>query len=318
MRSRLVATALALSVLTGCDAVRVEGEATPAEGIHRIEHGEVVLLSTAAVDEAALGEAARYGLRASGESRRALDVAAYALAGLEARACERVSGAASSGCAFASATVDAAVVDSTGLFGAVAAVTGAKHPAMAARMVAETPFGVMVGDSALELVGGGRAPGMSRNALVGPPLPEQPDTLALAPQPFAGDGGYGALVRMGDGRFAVAFSTAGAARVPRGRLTAVAIDGATLHAGELGAVVVTGDARWLIRERAARRAYEMVADGLSSAEATQWLEDHAPATTPVGVAIIDATGVHVGGRAAPSWARIAIERRAPPETPLDE
>ncbi|MCU0662694.1 MAG: isoaspartyl peptidase/L-asparaginase [Myxococcota bacterium] len=46
---------------------------------------------------------------------------------------------------------DAAVMDSTGRFGAVAAVPGLRHPVLAARAVAEMPVSVLAGDSATRL-----------------------------------------------------------------------------------------------------------------------------------------------------------------------
>jgi L-asparaginase/beta-aspartyl-peptidase (threonine type) len=104
--------------------------------------------------------------------------------------------------------------------------------------------------------------------------------------------GYGVALRLGEHDFAAAVSTAGALRIPRGRMTAVPVVGAAIFAGPEGAVAATGNAGHLIRTQLARQVYQRMVGGLSPKEAATWAAETTPEGSTVNIVVINRTGSH--------------------------
>jgi isoaspartyl peptidase/L-asparaginase-like protein (Ntn-hydrolase superfamily) len=209
--------------------------------------------------------------------------------------------------------MDAAVMDSAGRFGAVAAIERVKNPILVARAVAETPHLMLAGEGATafarrlghpdhdpttprarrkreravaKLLGrsdGGLPPGWKGfdwrryYNFVRPPREAglgPPDTV-------------GVLVRAADGRFAAALSTGGTALTLRGRVGDVPVYGAGLYAGPHGAVAATGNGEDIVRALLALRVYERMAAGAPPREAVQWGVGLFPQGVEVGIIAID-------------------------------
>lgn len=199
--------------------------------------------------------------------------------------------------------MDAAVMDSSGRFGAVAGLEEVKNPVVVARAVADTPNRLLAGQGATAFA---RA--------IGQPVydPRTPETVAeaealraalaaggpgisaawrrfdwrrawnyqSAPPPAAnrtapdsptrpGGDTIGVLARSADGRFAAALSTGGWTVVLRGRVGDVPIPGAGLYAGPHGAVAGTGLGEKIIDLQLARTVYGWLEAGVPADEAVR-------------------------------------------------
>ena len=197
--------------------------------------------------------------------------------------------------------MDAAVMDSSGRFGAVAGLEEVKNPVLVARAVADTPHRLLAGAGATAFasaigqpVHDPRRPERMaqaerlRAALVagGPGISDAwlrfdwrrawnyqapPPDAAKAPAGPVRPGGdtVGVLARSADGRFAAALSTGGWTVVLRGRVGDVPIPGAGLHAGPHGAVAGTGLGEKIIDVQLARTVYRWLEDGVPAAEAVR-------------------------------------------------
>lgn len=189
--------------------------------------------------------------------------------------------------------MDASVMDSQGRLGVVAAVRDVKNPILLARSVTETPHCLLTGEGAERLA---RALGLSPHPGPGPKqrqdhaklLSQLAGSMPAMPgvnnQEFARFWNYnepldlptgascdtvGAVVRDGDGNFAVAGSTGGTMPALLGRVGDTAIVGAGFYAGPEGAVAATGVGEHIIRHELARRVYQWIAEGIPLAQALQ-------------------------------------------------
>ncbi|UGQ48656.1 isoaspartyl peptidase/L-asparaginase [Massilia endophytica] len=187
--------------------------------------------------------------------------------------------------------MDAAVMDSKGMLGAVACIQRVKNPVLVARAVAATPHWLLAGEGAerfariagfvphyhaserakkkhAELVKrlGGTSPatpGVANAAF------SQYWNYAL-PQAFATDDGcdtVGAVARDAEGNFAAACSTGGSAPSLLGRVGDTPIIGSGFYAGPEGAVAVTGIGEHIVRRLLAHTVYQWLASGMPMDEA---------------------------------------------------
>jgi L-asparaginase / beta-aspartyl-peptidase len=233
---------------------------------------------------------ARQRLREGGD---ALDAAVSAVVTLEDDGRFNAGSGAALGLDGATIEMDASVMDTRGRLSAVAAVRNVKNPILLARSVAETPHCIIAGEGAERLA---RALGLSphpggndqqREAhrkmlrqLAGS-MPAMPgvdnhefirfwnyNTPLHLPKGAACDT-VGAVVRDGDGHFAVAGSTGGSAPSLLGRVGDTPIVGAGFYAGPDGAIAATGIGEQIIRHLLARTVYQWIADGMPLAQALQ-------------------------------------------------
>ncbi|MCW7537387.1 isoaspartyl peptidase/L-asparaginase [Aquabacterium sp. A7-Y] len=188
--------------------------------------------------------------------------------------------------------MDAAVMDSRGLLGAVACLQGCKNPVLVAQAVTRTPHVLLAGEGAgrfARVLGFEASAGPSRAALdyhaqlmraFADPEQADPDDREGAskadvykrfwnfPTPWDevvkahGSGTVGAVVRSADGQFAVATSTGGSAPTLLGRVGDTPIAGCGYYVGEHGAIAATGVGEYIVRQMLARTVHDWLGQGL--------------------------------------------------------
>jgi L-asparaginase/beta-aspartyl-peptidase (threonine type) len=172
--------------------------------------------------------------------------------------------------------MDASLMTDDGRFGAVLALERTKNPILVARAVMDTPHLMIAGEGAILLA---RKLGLpdydpitpkarqkyERWRLESPVVPH--DAWRNFPEDVRAHDTIGAVVRSGDGRFAVSCSTGGTTMMLLGRVGDSPIPGAGLYAGPAGAVTATGEGEEIIRRLLSLRVYERMARGESCAEA---------------------------------------------------
>ena len=224
--------------------------------------------------------------------------------------------------------MDAAVMDSRGTLGAVAALQEVRHPIQVARRVADTPHVLLVGSGATQFA--------IRVGLHSPFKPtdeakqkfaeyvqemqkaehahgEADDTESDAgkqlvkefwnyPVPWqqaverAGHGTVGAVARDAQGGFAVAVSTGGSPPSLLGRVADTPLIGCGFFAGEHGAVACTGIGEHVVRHMLAATVYRWIADGMPLKEALQRGVDLIPEGLSIGLIGVDRQGADVAAR----------------------
>lgn len=181
--------------------------------------------------------------------------------------------------------MDAAVMDTLGRLGTVACIRRVKNPVLVARDVAASPHRMLCSEGALRFarVGGhadfyaaGDKSRLVHRALLGALAPD-PGPFGMLwnydrppPEParYACDT-VGAVVRDGEGNFAVAASTGGHAPALMGRVGDCPILGCGFYAGKAGAVTVTGQGELIIPHMLAHTVYQWLAAGLALEHALQ-------------------------------------------------
>ena len=241
---------------------------------------------------------------------------------------------------------DAAVMDDTGDFGAVAGLRGVRHPVLVAAAVRETPHMLVAGDGANRIVDRlglqadiaptSRAQAKLLRALAKRPqedpswarlwnfaLPydERPrptlDDASPSADPSAEDATkdtVGVVVRDQEGRYAAALSTGGTATALLGRVGDVPQYGDGLFAGPAGAVAATGKGEAIIRERVASRVYDLLEAGVPPDEAIRRGIWNIDASEGVGVPrVVCAAHVHTSSVLRIRWVHGlgGVERHAP-------
>jgi len=193
----------------------------------------------------------------------------------------------------ATVEMDAAIMDTRGRLGAVAAVRDVRNPILLARAISDTPHVLLAGEGAQRFA---RAIGLPQ----GKPISEQQRAqhrkvlveLAGSVPVMPGVGNrmfdrfwnyktplqlppskacdtVGAVVRAPDGHFAVAGSTGGSAPSLLGRVGDTAIVGAGFYAGTHGAIAATGIGEHIVRHMLARTVYGWIEAGMPLQQALQ-------------------------------------------------
>jgi L-asparaginase / beta-aspartyl-peptidase len=192
--------------------------------------------------------------------------------------------------------LDASIMVDDGSYGAVACITGVRHPIDVARLVMEkTPHVMLCGEGASAFA---RMQGIE---------PYSPVTLkAMAKlekyrERLAGSkladlwphakfcGTIGAVARTADGRFGVSCSTGGTALMLRGRVGDSPICGAGVYAGSEGAICCTGTGEIVMKRLTAFRVYLALERGESLAEACKREIDGFPKGKYLGIIAIGKT-----------------------------
>ena len=180
--------------------------------------------------------------------------------------------------------MDAAVMDSDGALGAVAAIRSVKNPILVARRVAETPHVLLAGPGATAFA---RTQGFGEHTAVSDRVRARHDAAVQALREGRRPGGWesfdiaagwnfetdyddamaahdtvGAVAITEDGRCAVAGSTGGSTPMLLGRVGDTPLPGAGCYAGPHGAVVATGIGEEIIRAMLAFEVYRRMADGM--------------------------------------------------------
>lgn len=214
---------------------------------------------------------------------------------------------------------DAAVMDSTGKLGAVAALQGFKNPVRVAEAVTTTPHLMLVGEGAREFAtkrGFAPHPGPGklaheRYAEVMTAMREHDYSDIPAfwrtydlkadwnferpyDDVFAMCDTIGAVAMDAQGRFAAAVSTGGSAPMLKGRVGDSPLPGCGYYAGTEGAVVATGIGEAIIMKMLSKTVYDWIAAGAHPQEACERGIALFPDEIPVGLIAVsrEGTGTH--------------------------
>ena len=237
--------------------------------------------------------------------------------------------------------MDAALMDSEGRLGVVAAVSRVRNPIQIAREVANTLQPLVVGGGAVGLA---RTQGHDPFDLTTPRAHRQRELALLrigardagtpnvqpgaSSEPpsdtIAGDGGAATpdasldagadsvapepphnlalLIRTPDGAFVAAASDGGRPAGLPGYVGPVAVPGAAIFAGPQGAVIASGPANQLIHQMLARSVYERMLQVPSPRQAVAWGLAQLPDGVEVGLAAVDRRAFHIQAQGPMAWA----------------
>ena len=224
--------------------------------------------------------------------------------------------------------MDAAVMDSDGVLGAVAAIRSVKNPVLVARRVAETPHVLLAGPGATAFA---RAQGFGEHAAVSDRVRARHDAAMRAlregrrpagwesfdiaaawnfevdyAEAMAAHDTVGAVAVTEDGSCAVAGSTGGSTPMLLGRVGDTPLPGAGFYAGRHGAVAATGDGEAIIRGMLAFEVYRRMADGLDPQAAIEAGLAALPEGVLCGLIAISPRGYGVASR-APMASHAAVD-----------
>jgi len=185
--------------------------------------------------------------------------------------------------------MDAAVMDSRGAFGAVAALSGFKNPVHVARAVSQSPYRLLAGEGADQFAAAGAFEPYPKIAPSGDSLDfsnKEEDTV-------------GAVACDGE-TFAAALSTGGTSKAIPGRVGDCPLIGCGLYAGPSGAVACTGKGEAIIDKITAFQAYQLIEEGLAPQEIVDevvgWFPDD-----PFGLILVTPSGFAGGSNRAMAW-----------------
>ena len=227
--------------------------------------------------------------------------------------------------------MDASVMDSEGLIGAVACLQGVGNPVLVARRVADTPHVLLSGEGAIAFARRCGFPEyrpqvtdaakQRHRRLVERLQQHAPNVLPAAWEGFdlerywnfgvpykdvleAGDT-VGAVAVDSRGRYAVASSTGGSSPMLRGRIGDTPLPGCGFFAGRAGAVGITGIGEEIIKRTLARAVYDRMASGMPAQAACEDGLRLFPASVPVGIIAMDANGPAVAANVPMAAGRAA-------------
>jgi beta-aspartyl-peptidase (threonine type) len=272
--------------------------------------------------------AARRGLDAMRKGGEALDAVVAAVQSMEADG-RYNAGVGSLTCMDGKTMeMDAAVMDSRGALGAVAAIRHVRHPVRVARNVARTPHVLLAGEGATAFARtlGLMAPFEPTPSAIAE-FREQMQHLRTAPDegkpaddtegdpgralvrrfwnyasPWqeavdrAGHATVGAVARDASGAFAVAVSTGGSPPSLLGRVADSPLPGCGFHAGRHGAIACTGIGEHIVRQVLALTAYRWLEGGMALDEALERALGLLPDGLSFGIIGIDAHRSHLVSR----------------------
>ncbi|MEK9627759.1 MAG: isoaspartyl peptidase/L-asparaginase [Nitrospinota bacterium] len=193
-----------------------------------------------------------------------------------------------------SVQMDASCMDSSGQFGAVAALEGFKNPVQVAQLVSQSEYRVLAGAGAAEFALNQGCQAVS------------PGEIANTGKDFSTTDTVGCVIREGD-RFAAALSTGGIKDAIPGRVGDVPLLGCGLFAGPEGAVAATGDGETIIKKMTAIRAYQLIEQGMDPKaivpEVISWFKK----TTSFGLIVVSKLGFAGGSNDTMAWTASEVE-----------
>ena len=187
-----------------------------------------------------------------------------------------------------SVEMDASCMDSSGTFGAVAALRGYKNPINVARIVSQSEYRVLAGRGAAEF------------ALNQGCLPITPDEIANTGKDFSTTDTVGCVARSGD-EFAAALSTGGIDQAIPGRVGDVPLIGCGLYAGPEGAVAATGDGEAIAMKVTALRAYQLIEQGIDPNSIVPTVIGWFKESTAFGIIVVSKLGFAGGSNKDMAW-----------------
>jgi len=186
---------------------------------------------------------------------------------------------------------DAAIMDSEGHFGAVAAMKGFKNPIQAAKGVCDTKYRVLAGEGATKF---------ARDLNL---EPTQLNTISGGGKDFSTSNTMDTVgcVAFDGTTFVAALSTGGMAGAHYGRVGDVPIIGSGLYAGQDGAVASTGDGEAIMMKITAYRAYELIQKGNSPQAIVDEVISWFPSTDAFGLILVTRRGSAGGSNRSMAW-----------------
>ena len=186
---------------------------------------------------------------------------------------------------------DAAIMDSNGSFGAVAALEGFKNPIQAAAAVSETEYRILAGRGAAEFAGDNQLEPIRQHTIpgAGQDFSTSPTTDTVGCVAFDGT------------KFVAALSTGGMAGAKYGRVGDVPIIGSGLYAGPDGAVAATGDGEVIMMKMAAYRAYQLIEKGGKPKEILNEVMGWFSITDAFGLVLVTKEGIAGGSNRSMAW-----------------
>ncbi|MFC4159851.1 isoaspartyl peptidase/L-asparaginase [Chitinimonas lacunae] len=282
--------------------------------------------------------AARLGLQKLGDRQDALEAVVTAVASLEADGRYDAGVGSLMGMDGKTLELDAAVMDSRGRLGAVAALQNVRHPVKVAQRITDTPHVLLVGQGAEEFarrIGlhspfepSVKAQRKFREYIAemkkahdddeGAEDTEEDDGKTLvrkfwnfptswqAAVDRAGHGTVGAVARDEAGHFAVAVSTGGSPPALYGRVADTPLIGCGFYAGQHGAIACTGIGEHIVRNMLARTVYEWIISGTPLQAALERAIALLPQGIDIGLIGVTATEAHVAARKPMASAILAL------------
>lgn len=208
--------------------------------------------------------------------------------------------------------LDASVMDSCGVLGAVSSIKFVKNPVLVARDVSKTPHVALACEGATQFarIMGHKfyyAPTRQARETHGEMIEKVREGVHehnqdwkdyekywnfIVPVQFARENGcdtVGAVVRDAQGRFAVAGSTGGSSPTLLGRVGDTCTMGSGFYAGPAGAVACTGIGEEIIRRITAFRTYQWIESGMPLKEALQKAVAEFPENIDFGIIAVSKT-----------------------------
>ena len=186
---------------------------------------------------------------------------------------------------------DAAIMDSSGRFGAVAVLEGFKNPIQAAEAVSETEYRILAGEGAAEFAKDRKLEPTRLQVIPG-------GGQGFSTSPTADTVGCVAF----DGTtFVAALSSGGMAGAHYGRVGDVPIIGSGLYAGPDGAVAATGDGEAIMMKITAYRTYELIKKGVNPKEILDEVIGWFPSTDAFGLILVTKKGIAGGSNRSMAW-----------------
>ena len=190
--------------------------------------------------------------------------------------------------------MDASCIDSSGRFGAVAALEGFRNPVQVSRIVSQSEYRFLAGAGAAEFAANQDCQMVSE------------DEIGNTGKDFSTTDTVGCVIRDGD-NFAAALSTGGIKDAISGRVGDVPLIGCGLYAGSHGAVAATGEGEAYLKQITAFRAYQLIEKGMDPksnvSEVINWFNK----PTAFGLIIVSKLGFAGGANEPMAWTASEIE-----------
>jgi L-asparaginase / beta-aspartyl-peptidase len=186
---------------------------------------------------------------------------------------------------------DAAIMDSEGYFGAVAAMKGFKNPIQVAKAVSKTRYRILAGEGATKF-----AENLNLEPTLLQTIPGSGKDFSTSPATDT----VGCVAFNGIS-FVAALSTGGMAGAHYGRVGDVPIIGSGLYAGPDGAVASTGDGESIMMKITAYRAYELIQKGASPQSIVDEVLGWFPSTDAFGLILVTQKGSAGGSNRSMAW-----------------
>lgn len=243
--------------------------------------------------------AADVGVEAIKSGASIMDVAGRSVAALEDDS-RFNAGIGSHPRADGSVEMDAAIMDSLGHFGAVAAISGFKNPIHVAEAVTRTKYKVLAGQGATLFAQKAGFQLLSADQV-------KATGVDFSTEDSATD--TVGCVAFDGKNFAAGLSTGGIRGAIPGRVGDVPLIGCGLYAGPAGAVAATGDGETIAMHMTAIRAYQMIERGDAPEkvleEVINWFH---PEEDAFGLILVNRNGFAGGSNRSMAWSVVLEEK----------